>query len=213
MHCPLSPWNKPGRKLPSPSCSIRSWSLLPLSVTSSSACLWHCWVLDLYQHPFPTWYFTSAFTSLTDTYWPFIFRAPYTPRQFWSFPFVLEKCEDESHSLAPLYPYRVFEFLSHCSGSRPWGLGFSPPTLLVQCWQTQRAHLYKPKFVHLFFHLGLVRRSFTNKLCRNSFLALLLNLEVLHVTQLSQTCFFAFSPFDSKLHGLHIAFICHFNFT
>lgn len=157
-------------------------------------------------------YFTSAFTSLTETYWPLIFRSPYPPRQFWSFPCVLEECEDESCPLAPLYPYRVFEFLSYCSGSRPWGLGFSPPTLLVQCWQSQRACLYKPNFVHLFFNLWLLRRSFTNNLHRNSFLALLLTLEVLHVAQLSQTCFFAFSLFESKLHGLNIAFILHFNF-
>lgn len=142
-YCPLSPWNN----------ADRSSLLLPaasgveaccLCLTLSGACLWHCWVSDWYEHPHPTWYFTSAFTSLTDTYWPLIYSVPNTLRQFWNFPCVLEECEDESRSLASLYLYRVFEFLSRCFGSRPWSLGFSSPTLLVQCWQTQRAHLYKP---------------------------------------------------------------------
>lgn len=210
----LSPstMEQPRQKTPFSFLQHQELKLLSLSVTLSGACLRHCCVSDLCEHPSPARYLTSAFTSLTDTCWPLIFRAPYPPRQSWSFPNFLDECEDESYSLTPLYLYKVFEFLSHCSGSRSWGLGFSPPTLLVQCWQTHRARLYKPKFVHLFFNLWLLRRSFTNNLHRISFLAFLLNLEVLHVAQLSQTCFFPFSPSDSKLHGLHIAFILHFNF-
>lgn len=50
------------------------------------------------------------------------FRAPYSPRQSWSFPCVLEECGGTPHCLALLHPHRVSGFLCHSSDPRPWSL-------------------------------------------------------------------------------------------
>lgn len=100
-------------------------------------------------------------------------------------------------------PQGFWVSLCHSSAYRPWGLDFSPPTLIVQCWQCWRPHLEQPQLVHLFFNRWLLWRSLTNNLHRNNLLALLQSLEVLCVASCSAifrpVClglflFFFFSP-------------------